>query len=355
MSSLETLLNTLDTPLDNALNSPMVARVKPGDTLSQLVCEFYGVSYASKGYQMALAQIRRHNPWITDINRIRPGQLVKLLPLPTASVIKDVELPLAFKPFDVPSMDRCYACAPKHANPYQVLETHMPEDETESYIYQSLAWFEESWPSMALNSGSAAATGLGVLTGDRNQALVRHVAMMYQQYVQGKITKGQYDYARKKSLDTLKNKLGPSERILYRGKTTHEAIRIRRTGAVRATDYVVQNADRLKTVAKWASRGGLLLTALSLYKATEEICATSDVQAQNETFVEAIGGVAGGAGAALLTAALVTTPVGWVAALGIGIASAVAGVVTGKTLRFGYDRFGNKVDLVGASGVRKLC
>lgn len=79
---------------------------------------------------------------------------------------------------------------------------------------------------------------------------------------------------------------------------------------------------------------------------------------KNEIFVETAGGVAGGllyttgASVAIL---LVSTPVGWVAGLAIGLGAAVTGYLLGKAAVKIYDRSGARVDFVNSSGAGILC
>jgi hypothetical protein len=72
--------------------------------------------------------------------------------------------------------------------------------------------------------------------------------------------------------------------------------------------------------------------------------------------VESVGGLVGGAfigvGASIL---LMATPVGWVAALAIGVTGALAGYGGGKIAKGLYDATGRKIDFSGNLGVSTLC
>lgn len=79
---------------------------------------------------------------------------------------------------------------------------------------------------------------------------------------------------------------------------------------------------------------------------------------KNEIFVETAGGVVGGllyATGASVAILLMSTPVGWVAGLTIGIGSAVAGYASGKAALKVYDLSGTNIDFVGSSGVGSIC
>lgn len=70
--------------------------------------------------------------------------------------------------------------------------------------------------------------------------------------------------------------------------------------------------------------------------------------------MESLGGLAGGTvtGAAIL---LIFTPVGWVAALAVSVGGAISGYAAGKAFSHLYDTYGNKVNIVSATGASQLC
>lgn len=71
-----------------------------------------------------------------------------------------------------------------------------------------------------------------------------------------------------------------------------------------------------------------------------------------------MGGVAGGAVyglATTVTVLLMAAPIGWAAALVIGLGSVAAGYAGGSIAKNIYDTYGNKYDLTSGLGVSQLC
>lgn len=95
-----------------------------------------------------------------------------------------------------------------------------------------------------------------------------------------------------------------------------------------------------------------MLTGVGLGLACNEIANIDDGQKKNEVLVEAMGGLAGGAVATIL---LFGTPVGWVAALVVGVGTAVASFYAGKKVRDLYNTYGQKMDIASATGVTRFC
>lgn len=357
MSDAATLIKILDLPLHDRLTTPVLVKVQSGQTVSQLLVDFYGVGYGSKGYQLALAQLMRQNPWLINPNQVKPGQLLKLMPLPKPHAIAQAQLPNQFDPIAfgrTSSLGRCYACEPVAPNYDQSLVHHIPNNPKELEAFQALAWFHDSWPvaSTAVGSGMSS---LGMITGERNSTLITQVKAAYEELKRGRITENQYNYIRKKSLDVLQKKLGPMEKLLFKGKTAHEAIRIVRNKAIPATDEIVSHAARFSKLAKLATNGNIVLGIVGVGMTCWDIHDTDNRQKQNEIFVESLASGFAGYFAGLLTLTLVAGPLGIGVALVLSCATAGVAMGTGKFFGNYYTTSGSKLDLVGALGVRSLC
>lgn len=107
-------------------------------------------------------------------------------------------------------------------------------------------------------------------------------------------------------------------------------------------------------MAKVAARGGVVLSAVSLGLACNEIANTNDRLKKNEILVESVGGVLGGV-AAGVAIVLMFTPVGWVAALAVGVAGAVGGYAPGKVAKNLYTTNLKQFNLVEMTRVAQLC
>lgn len=93
-------------PLQNKQNIPILVKVMPGNTVSQLIAKYYDTSLGTKTYKVAMAQFKRHNPNVKDISHIRTGQILKLMPIPAEAEISRVEIPTAFDPWTLPNDSR---------------------------------------------------------------------------------------------------------------------------------------------------------------------------------------------------------------------------------------------------------
>lgn len=353
------ILNLLEKPIQNHLNTAVLVKVLPGDTVSQLVTKYYDTSLGTTTYQLALAQLRRHNPKVTNINHIRSGQVLKLMPLPVEPEIRKVELPANFDPWQIAVDTRPFnelQCGPDSNYDENHMMVHMPDDPAPMDVFYQVSWFEEHWFDLLQGGTGSVVTGLSTLTGTGNTALIHEVKQAYERYKAGQITKGQYDYVRRQSLSKLSNKLGKLENILFKGQTAQQAIRISRVKGVPATSHVIRHAERLGKISKVVGNGGgLVLAGAGLGMSCYNIGQTSNHHEQNEIVAEALGGLLGGGAASMIGLVLITGPVGITVALGVGLASAGASWGSGKLAKYLYNLFGKEVDLAGVTGVRGLC
>ncbi|NJM31659.1 MAG: hypothetical protein HC848_00625 [Limnobacter sp.] len=236
-----------------------------------------------------------------------------------------------------------------------MLAHNLPANTHEWDLFRNLAWFEDSWPSLFNAALSTGASGLGMLTGDRNSRLMHQVMDTYTQYKAGKITKGQYDYARRQTLNTLKNKLGPMEKILFKGKSTHEALRIARSKAIPATEHIARHANRFRQVSRLASRSSVILAGAGLAMACRDIGNTHSRLEQNEIMVESVISSLAGFGGGYLVLFLITGPIGVGAALVLSAAVSAGAWGTGVAIRNIYTTYGTHLDFAGSTGIRALC
>lgn len=214
---------------------------------------------------------------------------------------------------------------------------------------------QERYNWLAIPAGVGIGT-LGNLTSAGNTALVKQVEALYAQYQRGHITKGQYDGRRRKALQQFTAKVGPFEKVLMGGRTTPEAIRINRLKGIPATHNIRRNVARLSRMSSLATKGGVLLSGAGLYVSCRNIAGASDRHEKNEIFVETMASTAmGAATSAVIFFALVSNPVGWGVALGLAAGSAAAAFAAGVGAKIVYNNREEKLDLVAASGIERLC
>ncbi|MEJ2680769.1 MAG: LysM domain-containing protein [Gammaproteobacteria bacterium] len=354
MGNTDTLTHLIEQPLNNQLATPLLYVVKGGDTLSQIITSHYAIRYNDPRYKMALASVLHFNDSIYDPNEIRVGQLIRLMPLPEHSAMASCPVPEDFyKEKRAPATTR-HRLEPT-GNYVERFKRHIPTLPKEQDAFWALAWMHENYGLLSTAVGAGFNTW-GGLTAQANNAFIAEVKTLYNHYQRGALSKSQYDYRRRLALKKYSQKIGPFEKMLFKGKTANEAIRISRTKSIPATATIDNQLDRLKRMARYATRGGIILTAAGVGMGCYDIGQASTRQQKNEVFVETFGSTAASIGTgALLTLYFVGTPTGWVTALTLGIGAAALSLGAGKGSAFIYDRFYHKHDLVKLIGIDQLC
>jgi len=316
-------------------NDTIFYQVKSGDNLSTIIKRYHG-NISSQQQKSILKKILVDNPEIKNPNVIYPGQVFVMdIPqhycavpgLPKAPVIQtDEQVAKVLK---------------------QILQKTTPQ---ENGLFSAIA------PIM-LGTGSSSIMMIDQ-TFKSNAPLVSEMAENYNDYKVDKLTKGQYDYRRKTLLNRLKVKLGPTNFLLNGSKSPNEVLRISRKKGSVPTQTMTQQINRMGTLSKLASSGGVVLSVAGLGVACHQIANTDDQLQKNEILVESLGGVVGGAAygmVATLTVMLMATPVGWTAALVIGIGSVVSSYGAGQLTKNYYLANGAHIDLASATKVNELC
>ena len=311
MDTTDTLIQQLERPLDNPLTTPVVYRIKAGDTLSQIITRYYGIRYNDARYKTALASVLYFNETVTDPNEIKAGQLLRLMPLYEDNATAFCPAPDDFHQQPRSTVATRHRLEPLRKDYKDRFNHHLPLSKDEYDAFWALAWLEENY---------------------------------------------EYDYRRQLALKKYSQKIGPFEKLLFKGQTAREAVRISHTKALPATVKIDNQLHRLGKMAKYAKHGGIILTAASVGMACHDIGHAQTRQEKNEIFVETFGSTMASAGASIaLGLYFIATPAGWVTALALGTAAAVGSYGAGKGLKSFYNKFGNKVDIVSGLGIDKLC
>jgi len=201
-------------------------RVRPNDTLTQIIADYYGVS--GSGMQPHIQAAMQDNPEITDPDRIRPGQLIVL----RQSLLD---------PFgESVSMADCEYV--------KSLWEGMNRPAQEAVIKTS-PWFP-------MISTGLTSTGTALFTLEKtlssNLLLLKDIPKKYEQYKTKKITKGQYDHFRQQKLKQYTNNIGPViKRTIYGSQTPKQVIRIDRGKPLaKSTITMQQHMKKLTTISK---------------------------------------------------------------------------------------------------------
>lgn len=315
--------------------------VKSGDTLSGIIHKMYGQTPSSPGYRKSLDFVLSLNPQIKNPNRIFPGNVVHLGVIPAAA--KTSTTATTSKQSGGASTKKPTSTIPTHLSPQDI-----------DYLW-ALSWLEHN-PNSLVVPGSIIAGGASNLLSPGNTDLINKVSDLYAEFKSGKLTKGQYDSRRKTVLDQLKRNLGPTERLLFGNKTTHETIRIARGGGMPATAHIDKNFARLTKLAQFGKYGGIILTGVGVAASCAQIADTQDQHEKNEILVETVVSTAmGGVGGYFVGVFLISNPVGWGTALVLATGAVALSYLSGKGARYAYDMKGNRYDFVKGTGVGRLC
>ena len=112
----------------------------------------------------------------------------------------------------------------------------------------------------------------------------------------------------------------------------------------------------MNRISKLASSGGAILTVASVGLACREIANTDNTLEKNHILMESLGSVFGGTLYGIgATIVLMGTPVGWVAALVIGVGAVASSYAGGQAFKGLYDNFADKKDIVSTLRVSSLC
>ncbi len=208
-----------------------------------------------------------------------------------------------------------------------------------------------------LGAGSAKMSTLET-TFSTNRPLLQEIVENYETYKAGRKTKGQYDYQRQKLMSRLSSNLGPTNLLLNGGQPPSEVLRISRTKGSIPTQPIERQLNKMAMASRLSKVGGVVLTGVGLGIACQQIAHAQSQSEKNEILVEsgssAVAGVLYGLGVSL--ALIITaTPVGWVAALAIGIGGALTGAATGKGMLKLYNTMGGPVDFAAMTEADQVC
>jgi len=245
-------------------------KVKAGDTLSAIIFKMFGFTPKEKSYQVAVNHLMALNEHLKDPNKIFAGDILRLGIIPTTTPVVS---PLA----------QSNNKAPVSGNS-PISKNVSPQD---AENFWALSWLEQNSNLLTIPGGIALGAN-GNLMSPANVGLVTEVSDLYAEYKAGKITKNQYSYRRTLSLNKLKKNIGPMEKMLFGNKTTHQSIRIARSGAVPATSHIAKHANKLNNLAKVSKFGGVALVGVGLTASCMQIASATDKNEKNEIFVETI-------------------------------------------------------------------
>ncbi len=355
MTDTASLIQQINKPLDNLLTIPYNYVVKPGDSLSKIIAEHYGVRPHNPRYKFTEASVMYHNRFIQDPNKIYPGQVLRFLPVNESDPVLSCPVPEEFYQQLYASPETRHSLEPADSGYLRRVRYHMPVTQEEQEAFRILAWLQQNYDLLSVSSGSGF-NAFGGIVSEANKAFIIEVKNLHSQYRAGHITENQYHYRRRLALQAFTRRIGPFEKLVFNGQTAREAIRINRSKAFPATKNIDHHLNRLGRFAQYAKHGGLILSVAGVGMGCYNIAQAETQRMKNEIFVETLGSTfVGGFVSLVLGIIFMSNPIGWGVALVLGTATAVGSWGAGKGLAMAYDKYFNQYDLVKASSVDQLC
>ena len=224
-------------------------KINTGETFSNIIFKMFGYSMNDRRYAEKKDYLLTINPHIKNPDFIKAGDILHLdiLPVPAMPISKNQSNSSSTvnpPKINVKNTNNQIKSVTKHVSP-QNMEN-----------FWALSWLEQNSNYLTIPGGIGMAANENLLSGG-NLSLINSINDHFADYKSGVITKGQYDYRRKIALDKFKKNVGPMEKILFGKNTTHETIRIARSGGVPATQHITRNVNKLNRLAGLAKGGAL--------------------------------------------------------------------------------------------------
>lgn len=305
--------------------------VVPGDTLSGIINAYFPGN--SKHIQMHIQQALVDNPEVNNPDIIKPGQLI---------VLRTAVPNLCLPPIE-----------PQETQRVKTLWKTM-DKKTQDAIKETSGIYNALTLGLA-GGGTALFTLKNTLVS--NMSVLNGIPDAYHDYKQGKISKYEFDKIRKAKLNRYSNNIGPViNNALYDDQLVKNSFKLKPGRSLNPTKTMTQHLNKLTSISKAASNGGVILAGVGLVANCYQISQTEAVTEKNEIAVKAITSTGIGAltGAAA-TVILVGTPVGWGIILVIGVGTAIASYTVGEVAGGLYKLHFSDTDIVNSLGINKLC
>lgn len=321
--------------------------VKRGDTLSQIILSHYKARPNTSRYQDAESSILLFNKHIQHPDKIFAGDVIRLMALPEASTptLINARPNTITKPIMPPIAQ--VKKEPMLHDPSAIIRDKIPKDRHEQAAFELLVALDNSHGLINAGLGGGI-NAFGNLVGQGNSALVREITALYQEYKAGNLRKGQYDYRKKKIVNTVKKRMGP---LFMR-----EQLNIDRRKAFSPTGNIERHADRIAKLSRLATKGGIIMAGVGAAMSCRDIANTADQQEKNEIFVETtVATITGFTTSAVMGYFLISNPVGWGVAVILGIGASAMAWTAGVGGRIVYDNYLTRYDLVHLTRLDQLC
>lgn len=306
--------------------------VQPGDTIYRIMRDHYGTDRFLSDKTELTAAMKAVNPRMTDINLIRPGQIVVLPPVSPERACLEV-LPVG--------------------------ETAAIQNAA-STLGRTDPLALHAWVGLAPKTGGDFATRYARGSLEHIQKVATEAVgqidatmLSYRLRQRGHITANQYQYRRRVRLEQLDKQLGILRHGITPGKTTREILRVERNATNRLHRHIGQ-VQTLERITKVAKNGVVVLKVADVADKVAKVALAKDDKERTVVLLDQIGATGGAvAGVAGLKAVLfvagVSTPMGWVGIACFGLVAAIgggAGELISKAIQneMLYDAQGRRMD-----------
>ena len=312
----------------------IVYHVRPGDSLSRIISNYYG-SVSPQKQQAIIAQIQKDNPKVTNPHQIVPNQLLLIDIPPQYCAVRFEERLIQ----------------PLNISKNQLKPLQQQWNKAAPVTQERLATLT---PLMLTASQATMGTFKTVLAS--NTQHLQTIINSYEAKKAGKLSKGQYDYARQQAIKRFETNLGPVRYLLNRHQSQRQVLRISRKKGRSPTGNISQQIQRIGNLSKLAAGGGIVLAGLNLKMTCDAIEQAETQLEKNQIFAETLGGIlTSGAFGAVVYLVFAATPIGWSVALVLAAGSVAYGSLGKRASRYAYDTWGRKVDLLSKTGVSNIC
>ncbi|WP_420413021.1 hypothetical protein [Roseibium sp.] len=313
-------------PMCTVDGSSMLYPIRKGDTLAKIVSEQYNVH--GSDVQQAINSVLANNPEIKDPNMIYAGQMLILEYPYNKKRTENAQIR------ELLAAQRFWNAKPK---------TEQAEMAVTTRAITALGVAKQ----VTQVGGTTLSQTASILNTNKRHYF--NVGIDYSRYTRGEITKSQYDYRRRLHLSKLQANLGPLESSLHGNNTVFQKFRMAPGRSNNPTAPFLKQIDAIQDLTGKIKRGGTVLSYIMLPFEAGNIALREKDAIQREIKLTKLGtetltgAMAGAVTGRVLTrvvvgVALATTPVGWGAALVIGLGSIVAGEIVSHYAGSAYEK-----------------
>ncbi len=298
--------------------------VRQYDQLYQILRQHYGSASFLKDKAGIVRLIQANNPSISNVDLIRPGQIVMLPDLQTATSSSSA-----------PARDIVRSC--------ELISSGLAKHNTSTQALLSSIDF------MKINQ--AGAEGFVSFVDKTTKAAhsdLYKIALNYYRKEAGTISRNQYNYQRSLSVKHVAYKLGPLHQLINPGQKPGQVLRIQPHAAIRP-QAILDQADQLARISRTAKIGGVVLSAGLMGITAAQIHQADRNTDRSVLLLDTVTGLGGQLAGTALAVLVIGTPAGWLSLaliLTTGIVGNLAADAIGKVIQEKalYDVNGNRVN-----------